>query len=357
MRRMPPKIKKSVTMTTESFKENVLLVDGNALFKTGYHGAKDEYNSAGRHIGGIYQFLTMLRKFLNEELYHKVYVFWDGEFSGKLRYEFYSDYKKSRGKDYVNGTRPVDDEDQILERLMVQEYLEELFVRQLEHPIVESDDFIAYYVKKRKDVENITIVTNDSDLCQLIDINVRIYLCNPNKKVYITHLNYRMYFQHHQTNSLLIKVISGDTSDDIMGVQGVKEKTLLKHFPELMERTMTLVEIIEKCKLLQEDRKENKKKPLKALTNIIEGNTVGVQGKKLYEINHKIVNLSNPLLTDDAIESIDELMNNPMDGEGRSIKNAMLLMKRDGIYKLIDKYTTDYFMPFKKLIERERKLV
>jgi 5'-3' exonuclease len=355
MRRMPPKKGKNVTITPK--KDNVLLVDGNALYKTGYHGAKDEYNSAGRHIGGVYQFLVMLRKFLNEDLYHKVYVFWDGDFSGKLRYELYRDYKISRGKDWVNGTKPVDDEDQILERLIVQEYLEELFIRQLEHPIVESDDFIAYYVNKRKDTENITIVTNDSDICQLINDNVRIYLCNPNKKVYVTKHNYQTYFQHHQSNSLLVKVISGDTSDDIAGVKGVKEKTLLNHFPELMERTMTLDEIIEKSKQLQEGRQKEKKKPLKALTNIIEGVTSGVQGEKLYEINQKIVDLSNPLLTEDAVEAIEELMNNPIDGEGRSIRNAMLLMKRDGIYKLIDNYTENYFMPFKKLIERERKLV
>ena len=352
---MPPKRNSAVTVQPK--KENVLIVDGNALYKTAYHGAKDEFNSAGNHIGGIFQFLTMLRKFLNEGLYHKVYVFWDGELSGKLRHDFYSDYKKSRGKDYVNGTRPVDDKDQILERIIVQEYLEELFVRQLEHPIVESDDFIAYYVNKRKDVDNITIVTNDADLTQLINDNVRVYLCNTAKKVYVDKSNFHMYFRHHQSNTVLMKTIAGDTSDDIMGVKGVKETTLLNHFPELMERKLTLGEIIEKGKRLQEDRLKEKKKPLKALTNIIEGITDGVQGKKLYEINHNLVDLSKPLITQDAEKAIKELMDGSLDAEGRGIKNAMLLMKRDGIDKLIDAHIDDYFMPFKKLIERERKIV
>lgn len=352
---MPPK--KNSTVTVQERKNNVLIVDGNALYKTGYHGAKDEYNSAGNHIGGIFQFLTMLRKFLNEGLYHQVYVFWDGDLSGKLRHNFYSEYKKSRGKDYINGTRPVNDEAQILERIIVQEYLEELYVRQLEHPIVESDDFIAYYVNKKRDVENITIITNDADLTQLIGENVRVYLCNPSKKVYVDKSNFRMYFRHHQSNTVLMKIISGDSSDDIMGVKGVKDTTLLKHFPELMERTLTLGEIIEKSKTLQEGRLKEKKKPLKVLTNIIDGITDGVQGKKLYEINHNLVDLSKPLLTKDAEEAINDLMEGSLDGEGRGIKNAMLLMKRDGIDKLIDTHTEDYFMPFKKLIERERKKV
>lgn len=60
--------------------QNTLLVDGNALFKSGYFGAKGEYNYKGEHIGGIYQFITMIRKLLSENMYHRVYVFWDGNF-------------------------------------------------------------------------------------------------------------------------------------------------------------------------------------------------------------------------------------------------------------------------------------
>jgi hypothetical protein len=42
-----------------------LLVDGDSLIKTAYYGAKNLYSN-GIHIGGIFQFLTMLRKMLNE---------------------------------------------------------------------------------------------------------------------------------------------------------------------------------------------------------------------------------------------------------------------------------------------------
>ena len=40
---------------------HTLVVDGDSLLKTAYHGAKDLYYK-GNHIGGIFQFLTMLRK-------------------------------------------------------------------------------------------------------------------------------------------------------------------------------------------------------------------------------------------------------------------------------------------------------
>jgi hypothetical protein len=46
------------------------LVDGNALFKTGF---SDNVQPDGVHIGGVIIFTT-LRKMLTDELYHRVYV-------------------------------------------------------------------------------------------------------------------------------------------------------------------------------------------------------------------------------------------------------------------------------------------
>ena len=99
---------------------NTLVVDGNSLFKVGFHGAK-EYNDSGEAIGGLFQFITMLRKLLNESMYHRVYVLWDGKLSGKLRYDFYPEYKKSR-KNYASpdGRYPDDekpDPDFILQKI------------------------------------------------------------------------------------------------------------------------------------------------------------------------------------------------------------------------------------------------
>jgi len=113
-------------------KINTLLVDGNSLFKMSYFGAKNMYNHHGVHIGGVYQFLTTLRKVLVEDLYHRVFVFWDGNFSGKLRYEIYEPYKSGRGKNYITGTKP-DDESELIQRSVVWDYLNEMYVRQLKH--------------------------------------------------------------------------------------------------------------------------------------------------------------------------------------------------------------------------------
>ena len=332
--------------------QHLLLVDGSSLFKRSLLGAKDEYNDRGEHVGGIYQFLTVLRKLLLDDLYHKVLVFWDGTLSGKLRYNIYKDYKIVRGKDFINGTS-AQDESEVYQRYRIKQYLEELFIRQLEDEIVEADDFIAYICNNKSVGDKLTIVTSDRDYCQLVDDDIRIYMCDLKK--YITKDNFSENFKYYYENASLIKVLCGDNSDSIKGVKRLGEDTLIKHFPEITERKVTIDEVINKSKLLQDERINNKKKPLQILDNISNGITDGIQGDKLFEINDKLVNLKKPLMTEEAIEMVNNLMTLPIDPEGRDIKNVYKYLKKDGLGNKIINNFEDYFIPFKKLINRENK--
>ena len=346
MKRTPPR------NGTVIHKQNTLLVDGNALYKRGFIGARNEYNEAGQHIGGVYQFLTVLRKLINEDLYHKVFVFWDGEFSGKLRWDIYKDYKCGRGKDYINGTKP-DDLEEVAQRGVVFNYLEELFIRQLVDDKVESDDFIAYYCNVKKDIENITVVTSDRDLTQLVDDNVRMYMLDLKK--YINKSNFKEQFKYHYENVAIIKILCGDASDSIKGVKRLGDTTLIKHFPQLKERKVNLDEILEGAKIQQQERLDYGKKPLQVLTNIVEGITDGVQGNNLYEINKRLVDLTIPLLTTEAIEEVNSLIDSPL-SDDRTIKNAYKMLKDDGIDIMLgESRYNEYLLPFKKLMEREKK--
>lgn len=333
--------------------QNTLLVDGNALFKRGFSGAKDLYNKDGLHIGGVYQFLTTLRMLLEQEMYHRVYVFWDGNFSGKLRYDIYEPYKSARGKDYINGTQPID-ESELKQRRIVWDYLNELCIRQLKDEVIEGDDFIAYYCLTKNKNEKITICTNDSDMAQLINEDVRIFFLN--FKNYVGKANYSSYFSHNLENSMLIKSMIGDTADSIKGIKGLGETTLLTHFPELTKRKVTLNEIIEQASKQQEERIAQKQKPLKVLQNIIDAVTDGVQGNKIYQINERLVNLSKPMMTKDGIRALELLKNGSLLPENREFTKVFEMMKSHGIDKEIGEYRyPEYLVPFKKLIDREIK--
>lgn len=320
-----------------------LLIDGNVLMKRSYNGAKHVYHK-GTHIGGIFQFYSTMRKIVVEHKIDKVVVLWDGERGGTLRLDFYPDYKGNRPKFF--------DKEYEQQKLRVKQYAEELFIRQYEHPDVESDDLQAFYCQNKKEGEEVIIYTNDRDICQLINEEVSIFLAD--KKVLVGIGNYQWYFQHHYKNAGLIKIIEGCSSDHIKGIEGVTENTLLKHFPQLKEREMTLEEIIDTSKMLQEERGN---KPLKVFTNIIEGNSRGSHRGPFYEINRKIIDLNTPLLTDEAKEEMLEVMRLPIDPEGRDQKHVLKLMLEDGVMYAIPGGENGYlnFMePFIKLIKKEK---
>ena len=328
---------------TKKQNTRTLLIDGNVLMKRSYNGAKNVYYKEN-HIGGIFAFYSILRKLIVEHKINKVVVMWDGERSGTLRLDYYPEYKGNRAKYF--------DESYEFQKIRVKQYAEDLFIRQYEHIDVESDDLMAHYCLNKNKNEDIIIYTNDRDICQLINEDTSIYLAD--KKAIVGTGNYGWYFKHHYKNAGLIKIIEGCKSDHIKGVIGVTENTLLLHFPELKEKEVTLNEIIEKSEILQ---KERGKKPLKIFDNIIEGKSNGTHRGPMYEINNKIINLKQPLLTKEASESVLNLISLPIDPEGRNQKNVLKMMIEDGVIYAIPGGENGYigFMePYIKLSKKEK---
>lgn len=328
---------------------HTLLIDGDSLLKTAYFGAKNLYYKEN-HIGGIFQFLTMLRKSLNEYRYDRVIVFWDGQFSGRLRYDIYKEYKSNRDKDFYNETPPSEPE-LYIQKERVKEYLEELFIRQYMDDVIEADDGIGYYCGQIKESEKVVIMTNDRDMLQLLSDKVGVYVLN--FKNIVTINNYNQYFNHHYSNVKLLKMISGDASDNIKGIKGVSEKTLIKYFPEFSQKSLTLEEIFIKIEDIQKQRKER----LKTLDNIINKVTVGSQGEHIFEVNEKIINLKKPLLTEQSKNVLNDLFSSPIDPENRTTKNVIKMMIDDGLTMAIpggrDGYI-NFLQPFLRIIKKEK---
>lgn len=354
---------------------NTLLIDGNNILEISYNGDK-RVNSDGKHIGGIFQFLIKIKQLISKYDFQFVYVFWDGNKSGQLRYNIYSDYKANRGKKYDSTSeyyRKIDeycrrvmkysnkskrsDEDEeefVEEKKFLMLALEELFIRQVEDEESEGDDLISYYVLHKKDNEKIVIMSGDRDLTQLISDDVIIYL--PIEKEFLTMKNHVKFIGCRCDNVLLKKMICGDSSDNIKGIKGIGEDTLLKNFPILKEKKVALSEIIDEAKKISQKRVENKKKPLKWTENLINKVTDGIQGEEIFEINRKIIDLKNPLMSKTAIESMEEIMHAPLDPEGRSMENLYKMIVDKKVEELIDSDKFAFFFTdFQHLIDKEKK--
>ena len=324
-----------------------LLVDGDNLFKIGFHGAKDVFNN-GDHVGGVYHFVNILRKFLEEHNHDKVVVFWDGESNSSIRKSIYPQYKENR-RESMNEYKY---DSYLYQRSRVKQYLEEIFVRQLEVEDNEADDLIAHYCKISKD-EKIIIFSADKDLTQLISENVTIY--SPITKQYFKNgdmisIN-KVDIPHY--NVLLTKVFTGDKSDNIDGIQGLGEKTLVKLFPQLQEKPCTIEEILDYARNIPQD------KPSKTLTNLLTGKTKStILGEEFYTTNKKIVDLTNPLITADGKELVEQILTDTIDPTDRGYKNLMRMMMEDGLFKYLpknDEAWVNFLKPFMKLTRKEKR--
>ena len=324
-----------------------LLVDGNNLFKIGFHGAKDVFND-GAHVGGVYHFVNILRKFLEEHNHDKVVVFWDGDSNSSIRKGLYPQYKANRRQD-MNEYKY---ESYLYQQSRVKQYLEEIFVRQVEMVNNEADDLIAYYCKIAKD-EKIIIFSADKDLTQLISENVTIY--SPITKQYFKNgdniIINKVEIPHY--NVLLTKIFTGDKSDNIDGIEGLGEKTLLKYFPELRDKPCTIEEILDTARNILQ------KKPIKVLNNILTGKTKStIFGEEFYRTNKKIVDLANPLITEDGVELVTQILTESIDPTDRGYKNLMRMMMEDGLFKYLprnDEAWVNFLKPFMKLIRKEKR--
>jgi hypothetical protein len=102
------------------------------------------------------------------------------------------------------------------------------------------------------------------------------------------------------------------------------------------------------------ERINNKKKPLKWQENIVNGVSRGDYDGNFYEINKKIIDLSEPLISDEAKDELNNMMYNVQDPEGRSFKNLYKYIVEDDITELRNENKfAGFFEPFKSLADKE----
>jgi len=324
-----------------------LLVDGNNLMMIGFYGVKEYYHN-GNHIGGIWHFLNTLRRFIDEYNFDKVIVFWDNEGNSNKRKILYPQYKENRTQEQNEFKAQSFN----YQKERVKQYLEEMFVRQVNVENNEADDLIAYYCQIAKN-EIITIFSSDKDLTQLISQNISIY--SPSTKQLYKNGD-KIKLKEHEiphNNILTYKILTGDKSDNIDGIYYLGDKTLFKLFPELLEQNLTIDDILSKAETLLKEDKNNT-----ALKNLLTGKTKsGIYGDEYFIINKKIVDLSEPMIDEVGKEMVELYYRETLDPDGRGHRNLIKMMMDDGFFKFLpkgDDAWVNFVKPFLKLTRKEK---
>ena len=199
----------------------MLLVDGmNLLFQMFFGMPARILNPQGRPIHGIMGFTGALRKILEmAEPTHLLVVF-DGE-HGNPRTELSAAYKANR-PDFSDVPEEENPFSQLPDIYRVLEYLG---IRHCETQDCEADDLIASYTKTFRTTMDIVISSFDSDFFQLIGPGVSVMRYRGEKTVVCDEAWLKEKYGIEGRNYVDFKSLTGDTADNIRGIDGVGPKT------------------------------------------------------------------------------------------------------------------------------------
>lgn len=281
--------------------DSILLLDGmNTLIRS--FALIKSMNPTGSHVGGMVGFLRSLG-YVNRILDPtRIIVVWDGKGGSANRKNINPEYKAQRATAKIThwglyDTKAEEQEALIAQLFRTQDYLECLPIHQIGLEKLEADDIIAYLANRASaSGKKVTIVSSDKDFLQLIDDNISVYA--PIKKKVFDKNNVEEELKVIPQNYNIIKALTGDSSDNLVGVKGLGIKTIVKEFPQIVSnKEVDLDYIYTVC----EQRMQEKK----IFPKIIH------EWDKV-ENNFKIMDLHNTTLSDSEIQMVEQALKEPI---------------------------------------------
>jgi len=307
-----------------SIANRVLIVDAYNLFIRHYV-AHPGMSKNGEQVGGIVGFFNNLMRMIESTNPESVYVIWESGGSKRKR-DLYPDYKSKRRPQKLN--RYYED---IPDSIQNRDYQISMLIKLMSlSPIIqiyaedaEADDVIGYMSKYKLSKKNKIIISSDHDFYQLI--NDKLIVWSPTLKSYVNDQKVIERFGIHPNNFCLAKSISGDSSDNILGVKGISFKTLSKYFHKfrlaedyLLQdffEDVVILGMTKKLKIIDRLTCETNKKLIKRNVKLINLDVNNLSSFQIQKINQKIENnnITNDnigirkLLSDHGIINIDIL--------------------------------------------------
>jgi len=280
--------------------DHVLVIDAMNMLIRSFSLLK-AMNPTGHHIGGTVGFLRSLGFVTRTFNPTRVVIIWDGKGGSANRKNIDPNYKAQRATSRITHWGLYDSKAEEMEALIgqlyrTQDYLECLPVQSMVMEKLEADDIIAYLAKEGSaSGKKVTIVSSDKDFLQLVNGNIEVYA--PIKKKVFTAANIQQELQVLPGNYNVVKALLGDNSDNLAGVKGLGIKTIIKEFPDLINKPGTTLEYVyDVCAKKLEDPKVKKIFP-KIIT---EWDRV--------ETNYKLMDLHESSLDDKERELVHDII-------------------------------------------------
>jgi len=207
--------------------DHVFLVDGSgyifrayfAMFKASQARGTSFTRSDGTPTGAVMTFCNMLWKLVREGLEvqptHLAIIFDASERT--FRNELYADYKANRD---------APPEDLVPQFPLIREAVRAFGLTPVEQAGFEADDLIATYAcQATRAGADVTIISGDKDLMQMVGPNVRMYDPMPGNERRIDESEVVKRFGVLPDKVVEVQALAGDSTDNIPGVPGIGVKT------------------------------------------------------------------------------------------------------------------------------------
>jgi len=230
-------------MTGTEELDHVYLVDGSAYIFRAFHALPPMTRADGTPVNAVYGFANMLTKLVEDSEADFLAVIFDTA-RKTFRSDIYPEYKAHR---------PPAPEELIPQFELIREATRAYSLPCLELEGFEADDLIATYARHAVEQGfDVTIVSSDKDLMQLIGPGVR--MMDPMKNRFIGPDEVVEKFGVGPDKVIDVQSLAGDSTDNVPGVPGIGIKTAAL----LLEEYGDLDTLLERAgEIKQNKRREN----------------------------------------------------------------------------------------------------
>ncbi len=201
----------------------LMILDGNSIVNRTFYGIRMLNTPDGTPINGVYGFLTVLRKLIEDEKPQALCVAFDlkAPTFRHLQFEAYKAQRKAMPEELA------------VQIPILKEVLDSLGIKRLELEGFEADDLIGTVSRVCNEQGwECAIVTGDKDSFQLITETTHVrHIKSRMGKTETTEYTPEVFFEEYgfEPRKIIdLKALMGDSSDNIPGVKGIGEKTAIE---------------------------------------------------------------------------------------------------------------------------------
>ena len=206
-------------------RKHVFLVDGSGFIFRAFHALPPMSRDDGTPTNAVFGFTNMLIKLIEDLKADHCAIIFDTA-RKTFRNDVYKEYKANR---------PPPPDELIPQFELIREAVRAFDIACIEMEGYEADDLIATYTRLAREQDaDVTIVSSDKDLMQLVGPNIKMFDPMKSKDIGVEDVIEK--FGVGPQHVIDVQALAGDTSDNVPGVPGVGIKTaaqLINEFGDL----------------------------------------------------------------------------------------------------------------------------